>query len=226
MEWLILLGVLLFIVLAVVAKQGGKSTEFSYEKIDVLFSPAERSFLGVLAQAAEGRGIVFGKVRVADVLRPVKGLSRSRWQAAFNRISAKHFDYVVCAPDTLEVMLVVELDDKSHAKSKRVDRDRLLESVCSSAQLPLHRFRVAASYNIVDVRNTLFPPPVEATPVEDGVNLPNVELVIEKHQSMPDANQVCPKCSSPLIRRVAQKGANKGSDFMACSAFPKCRYTA
>lgn len=226
MEWLILLGVLLFFVFAVVAKQGGKSTDFSYEKIEVLFSPAERSFLGVLSQAVEGRGIVFGKVRVADVLRPAKGLSRSRWQAAFNRISAKHFDYVVCAPDTLEVMFVVELDDKSHTKSKRVDRDRFLESVCSSALLPLHRFKAAASYNIADVRNTLFPSPVEATSIESVAQSPNTESVVENHQSMPNAEQICPKCSSPLVKRVAQKGANKGSEFMACSAFPKCRYAA
>lgn len=226
MEWLILLGVLLIFIFAVAAKQGGKSAELPYERINTLFSPAERSFLDVLAQAVEGRGVVFGKVRVADVLRPAAGLSRSRWQTAFNRISAKHFDYVVCSPDTLEVTFVVELDDKSHSKSKRVDRDRFLESVCSSAQLPLYRFKAAVSYNIVDVRITLFPPPVEATSAEVVANPPNVESVIEKHHSMPDAEQICPKCSSPLVKRVAQKGANKGSEFMACSAFPKCRYTA
>ena len=226
MEWLILLGVLLFIIFAVITKQGGKSADLLYEKIDLLFSPAERSFVGVLSQAVEGRGIVFGKVRVADVLRPAKGLSRSRWQTAFNRISAKHFDYVVCAPDTLEVMFVAELDDKSHTKSKRVDRDRFLESVCSSAQLPLHRFKAAASYNIAEVRNTLFPPPVEATPIESVAKSPDVESVVENRQSMPNAEQICPKCSSPLVRRVAQKGANKGAEFTACSAFPRCRYTA
>lgn len=222
MEWLILLGILLFFVFVVVAKQGGQSTEFSYERIDTLFSPAERSFLGVLTQAVEEKGVVFGKVRVADVLRPAKGLSRSRWQVAFNRISAKHFDYVVCASDTLEVMFVVELDDKSHTKGKRVDRDHFLDSACSIAQLPLHRFKAAASYNVVDVRNTLFPPPVELNPAESiaPASSPSPEI-----DALPVSTEpLCPKCSSPLVKRIAQKGANKGAEFMACSGFPKCRY--
>jgi hypothetical protein len=91
-------------------KKGGHADEFSYEKRAPLFSPAERSFFGVLSQAVNDRAVDFEKVRVADVLSPSKGMSRSNWQKAFNRISAKHFDYVICSPDTLSVLAVIELD--------------------------------------------------------------------------------------------------------------------
>lgn len=33
----------------------------------------------------------------------------------------------------------------------------------------------------------------------------------------------CPKCQSPMIRRVATKGANQGKAFYGCSTYPKCR---
>jgi restriction system protein len=36
---------------------------------------------------------------------------------------------------------------------------------------------------------------------------------------------VCPKCASPLVERVAKTGANAGKAFVGCSSFPKCRYT-
>lgn len=43
----------------------------------------------------------------------------------------------------------------------------------------------------------------------------------------PDANcaEDCPKCGSTLVRRVARKGKNTGSEFWGCGSFPKCRYT-
>ncbi|WP_373033294.1 NERD domain-containing protein [Sulfurovum sp.] len=47
------------------------------------------------------------------------------------------------------------------------------------------------------------------------------EIVKEK------ANQnVCPRCSSPLVLRVAKQGVNKGNEFYGCSSYPKCRHTA
>ncbi|GAB1263032.1 DUF2726 domain-containing protein [Aurantivibrio plasticivorans] len=215
MEWLILLALLVLVVLAGLAKQGGGADGFSYEKSEPLFSPAERSFFGVLSQAVNDRALVFGKVRVADVLRPPKGLGRSRWQKAFNRISAKHFDYVICSPDTLSVLAVIELDDKSHSNSKRAERDRFLDSACSSAGLSLYRFKAAKTYNISEVRNVIFPPPEEVAEESPPLEAINPEGKEE---------QRCPKCSSPLIKRVAKKGEHKGIEFLACSAFPKCRY--
>lgn len=218
MEWFILLALFVLVVLAILTKLRGDSTdEFSYEKNEPLFSPAERSFFGVLNQAVQEQAVVFGKVRVADVLRPPKGMGRSNWQKAFNRISSKHFDYVICTPDTLLVLAVIELDDKSHAKGKRAERDRFLDAACSSAELPLHRFKAAATYSISEVRNVLYPP------VEDAVDEPSLP---ETAQVEGKEKQVCPKCSSPLVKKVAKKGEHKGNQFLACSAFPKCRYIA
>jgi hypothetical protein len=215
MEWLIFLVLLVLVVLTLLAKQGGSADKFSYEKNETLFSPAERSFYGVLNQAVKDQAVVFGKVRVADVLRPPKGMGRSDWQKAFNRISSKHFDYVICSPDTLSVLAVIELDDKSHSNGKRAERDRFLESACTSAGLTLHRYKAAATYNLSEVRDVIFPPPEESS---EETSLPETE------QADREENQVCPKCSSPLIKKVAKKGEYKGTVFLACSAFPKCRY--
>jgi len=34
----------------------------------------------------------------------------------------------------------------------------------------------------------------------------------------------CPKCASPMVKRIAKKGANLGNGFLGCSGFPKCRH--
>lgn len=40
------------------------------------------------------------------------------------------------------------------------------------------------------------------------------------------SKNICPKCGSPLVLRLAKQGANRGNEFYGCSSYPKCRYTA
>jgi hypothetical protein len=157
MEWLLLLALLIIAALVVLAltKKSANSEEFPYELNEQLFSPAERSFYGVLNQAVQDKAVVFGKVRIADILRPSKGLSKSKWQAAFNKIKSKHFDYVICSPDTLSILSVIELDDKSHSKVNRTKRDKFIEGACSAAGLKLYRLKASATYNINELRDLI-----------------------------------------------------------------------
>jgi len=223
MEWLVLVGFVVIVLFLTLSRRGSSTDDYPYEPQEVLFSPAERSFFGVLSQAAGDEAVIFGKVRIADVMKPRKGLSRSDWQKAFNRISAKHFDYVVCTPDTLSVIAVVELDDRSHAKKKRIERDHFVENACSSAGITLHRVKARAAYKLVELRELIFP----LEPVEEPVlGIPENAVAEFEEPYFGEAEQrvLCPKCSSELVRRVAKKGANKGAEFLGCSAFPKCRY--
>jgi len=160
MEWIILIFIVVVLLFALVATKGGK--DYRYRVKGPLFSPAERSFYGVIESAVSDSYRVFGKVRIADILTPEKGMSRKNWQIAFNKISAKHFDYVLCCKDTLKVVAVVELDDKSHKKPSSKKRDNLIQGACESASLTLVRFPAKASYSISEVKevieNSINPP--------------------------------------------------------------------
>jgi hypothetical protein len=220
MEWLLLFALLIIAALAIFAltKKSPASEEFPYVLNKQLFSPAERSFYGVLNQAVQDKAVVFGKVRIADILRPSRGLSKSKWQSSFNQIKAKHFDYVICSPDTLSILSVIELDDNSHSKAKRSKRDLFIENACAAGGLTLHRFKATATYSINEVRDALLPPSAEeVTQLETNTDRDLVES---------ERNRVCPKCSSPLTKKVATKGKHQGTEFLACTAFPNCNYTA
>ena len=110
------------LVILVRSKWQGGSREYPYQRSKYLLSKAERSFYGVLVQVVSDNGIVFSKVRVADVISPKKGLNRSDWQRAFNAVSSKHFDFIVCDPADCSIKLAVELDDSSHGSSKSKKR--------------------------------------------------------------------------------------------------------
>jgi hypothetical protein len=160
MEWII------FIVLAVVVLLiiGFKTPESKgdYMLGGPIFSAAERSFFGVLNQACDGEFVIFAKVRVADIITPRKTSKRGDWQKAFNKISSKHFDYVLCEPNTLDVLAVVELDDKSHSSKKAKARDDFLNAACESAGLIMIRFKAKKAYQLseikVEINEALNPP--------------------------------------------------------------------
>ncbi|MBK7416472.1 MAG: DUF2726 domain-containing protein [Dechloromonas sp.] len=141
MRWLLLVLVLLALVGFFLIKRRNRSPPegpevFPYALGDALFTPAERSFLGVLDQAVGNDFRVFGKVRVADIVAVAKGTPKPQWQSAFNQISAKHFDFVLCRPNDLKPVCVIELNDQSHAKENRQGRDKFLESICTAAGIP------------------------------------------------------------------------------------------
>lgn len=217
---LILLAVAVFAVLAALRakdKSTSGGNDHPYIKSGPLFTPAERSFFGVLQSALGKDAQVFGKVRVADVIKPAKGLTRSDWQRAFNAISSKHFDFVICRPDSLEIVCVVELNDRSHNSKTRKKRDELLERACRTARLPLIQVEAKSGYVIDDVRALLLPH-LNDTPSSSSETAP-------KPTEAQPTTRACPKCESPLVKRRATKGKHAGREFLGCSAFPKCRHS-
>ena len=210
---------LVLIILTLLFKK--KHPKYAYKKLDALFTPAERSFLGVLMKAVGEDAQVFGKVRVADVVTPEKKMSRSNWQTAFNKISRKHFDYVLCDKNDLSVLCVIELNDSSHNSKKRKARDLFLEGVCQSADLVLVQFTARATYNIQEVHNTLAPFLQNNRQVRSVKK--DATRVKDKHSKK--GQKLCPECSEVMLKKLAKRGTNSGQEFWACSAFPKCRHT-
>jgi hypothetical protein len=202
------------------AKHDATAEGLPYTKLDALFSPAERSFLGVLNQVVDDNIYIFGKVRVADVVTPKKGMSRSNWQKAFNRISGKHFDYLLCNKNDLSVLCAIELNDRSHKSETRKDRDVFLKGVCEVANLPLIYISAKATYNIHDVKQAMAPFLPFGLPRETDI-VPNPSSVERDAKII---EKLCPRCSSPMVKKTAKKGKHNGNDFWACSAFPKCRH--
>ena len=68
-------------------------------------------------------------------------------QAHYNRILAKTVDFIICSAATLSPRLVIELDDSSHQRPDRQERDKLVDVVLGSAGLPILYIPVQAHYD-------------------------------------------------------------------------------
>ena len=167
--WIAAIGVAIVVVVSIASKKKkGFNRTGLFTQRSALFTAAERSFLGVLDQANDGRYRVFGKVRIADVITPAKGLDKSTWTIAFNRIKAKHFDFVLCDPQTLKVKAVIELNDKSHTSGRRIERDELVGRACAEAGLALRMVKARRSYSLEAVRQVVSEIEVELQVESDG----------------------------------------------------------
>lgn len=235
MRWMLLVLVLIALVGFFLLKRRNRphpegSEALPYVLGDALFTPAERSFLGVLDQAVGNDFRVFGKVRVADIVAVAKGTPKPLWQRAFNQISAKHFDFVLCSPNDLKPVCVIELNDQSHAMESRQGRDKFLERVCTAAGIPLIFFPAKSTYTLAEISASIAnamgakvePSDVTAPTVLGEVNVSAIKQDFDVVQEI-DLGPDCPRCSSQMVRRTAKSGDNAGKEFWGCTKFPVCR---
>jgi hypothetical protein len=229
MMWIFMLGLTLPVVVAaawVTANPlSSRAALYPYVKNPSLLSPAERSFLSVLDQLLEGDYRVMGKVRIADLISVEQLSSKRAWLAASNRISANHFDFVLCNKRDLSPIAVIELDDRSHTAKTRQQRDELIEGVCHAASLPLFRLPARDTYTRSDVERLVLsrlPQPLPATPAAShGAThpAPTGGWASRKQVKPPQ----CPKCNSHMILRKVKRGVRAGDKLWSCRDYPGCR---
>ena len=80
---------------------------------------------------------ILSKVRISDIIEVNKGLNNSERTTAFNKIKSKHFDFVITDPKNLYVLCAIELDDKSHERIDRQQRDYFIDKLCETVNLPI-----------------------------------------------------------------------------------------
>lgn len=136
----------------------GADGTWPYRRKDELLSRAEFSFFRVLQSVAvENDWVVCPKVNLGDLITPIAGTEK--WQTWRNKVDRKHADFVLCDADTMEPVMVVELDDKSHGSAKAQRRDATKDRGLGAAGLPIVRVRVPSGgkkgYGLETVREQL-----------------------------------------------------------------------
>lgn len=73
------------------------------------------------------------------------------WQNAWNRIAAKHLDFLIVSSDTWEPLLAIELEDTGDQQRL----DALIEGALVSAGLPILRIRARSDYDPILLRQEI-----------------------------------------------------------------------
>ncbi len=126
-----------------------------YKRAEFLFTHAERVFYKHLVRAVSGEYLVFGKVRVADLITIKAAYGSRSSMRDLAKVAQKHVDFCLCDPDTLAVVCVIELNDRSHDRHDRKSRDSFLNKIFKDVGLPIVWMKTQNSYNPIEIRQSI-----------------------------------------------------------------------
>jgi len=126
----------------------------SYFKKHSLLTPAEKRFHEVLEKIAlENNYIIQSKVRL-EALVGVHFYTEN-WWGLRNRIKSREMDFVLCEKQEFNAILVIELDDSSHQRWDRMERDENIDRILDQAGLPILHIKTSSSYNMEYLANQI-----------------------------------------------------------------------
>lgn len=118
---------------------------YQYRCKDSIMTGPEQDFFKVLIEIVDNKYYVFPQVHLDAFLN--HKITGQDWFYAFNHINQKSVDFLICDKINEKPLLVIELDDRSHERPNRIERDREVERIFMSANLPIQRFSYEESSN-------------------------------------------------------------------------------
>ena len=138
----IIIGLALIIICVLITlitnKQKTKSA-YSYSRKNQIMTKSEQEFFNKLNNYFGSNLYVFPQVHLTTFLE--HKIKNQKWKAAFYHINGKSVDYLLCRKDDLRPICAIELDDYTHNRSDRVERDREIERIFANAKFPLVRIK-------------------------------------------------------------------------------------
>lgn len=122
-----------------------KNNKYSYYAKDSIMTRVEEEFFRRLNSVVNERYIVFPQVHLSSLFD--HKVNRQDWGIAFRHINGKSVDFVLCDKITLQPAYAIELDDYTHGRRDRVQRDVEVERIFKEANLPLVRFKNSNASN-------------------------------------------------------------------------------
>lgn len=96
----------------------------------------EKRYYNYLSNYAEKRNFqIISKIRLADLIEVDEKYSTRNIdkKISFSKISSKHIDFALCNKQDLEPLLLIEIDDNSHNRPDRIERDKFIDKSLRTA---------------------------------------------------------------------------------------------
>lgn len=86
-----------------------------------------------------GQREIFPQIQLSSLLNhKIKG---QNWQAALSRVQRKTVDFVLAEKTTMQTAYAIELDDRTHNRTDRINRDSFVNQALNGSGIPLVRLR-------------------------------------------------------------------------------------
>lgn len=144
-----MLGLLAFLKTKFDGPEEDEKPKYKYSHKQFFLSRAEHEFYDVLVSAVGQDYHVFAQVHLPTIIdHKVRG---QNWRPALAHIDRKSVDFVLCDKKYISPKLAIELDDKSHEREDRKERDIEVERILKEAGLPLLRIENHGSFDTAKI---------------------------------------------------------------------------
>ena len=119
-----------------------------YIKSEYLLTKNELKFYKILKQITNKLGYsLFCQVSLYQIVN-------SKDYRDFNKIKSKSIDFVL-TQENCKILLCIELDDPTHEKKKRIERDNFINKLFEELEIKYLRIPVQNFYNIEELENKI-----------------------------------------------------------------------
>lgn len=114
-----------------------KKSNYRYYSRPYVMTPRENECFKLLNEIFDAKWFVIPQVHLSALLNhKVKG---QNWNGAFRHINGKSVDFVLLGKETYKTVCAIELDDSTHYRTDRKERDEEVERIFKDAKIPLAR---------------------------------------------------------------------------------------
>lgn len=130
-----------------------KKSNYHYYAKNYIMTQRESEFFKQLNEMLGSKWYIIPQVHLSALLNhKVKG---QNWNAAFKHINGKSVDYVLLSKETMKPVCAIELDDSTHDRADRTERDMEVERIFASAKIPLARLRKPEEMSRQEIVNAI-----------------------------------------------------------------------
>ena len=155
MELAIVLMMLLIIVAVGAMKLYEPSLAFPFKKKGNLFTPVERTFLGLIEEAVGSDFRILCRVKMSDILAIRQTADKKTSKSAATRAGSKHLDFVLCSKEDMVPVIAIDLVHKSGKEGYKSQRDFFVSGALDAAHIPHVRIKVRSGYKAQDIRECI-----------------------------------------------------------------------
>ena len=159
----ILITTLILTLLIVIIVQKTKQTQqkqnyqikYKYQTKKSVMTLAEGNFYKKLTSALHDNFIIVPQAHLSMIFNHT--IYGQNWRGAFSVINGKSIDFLIIDRGTFQPLLGIELDDSSHERHDRQERDKIVNTIFKQTNLPLVRFSTGEWNTPNDINQKVLP---------------------------------------------------------------------
>lgn len=101
-----------------------------YTRVPLLTKREQKQYAKLKQIADDKKLLICPKIRLLDLVTPVHGIRN--YKILMSKVMSKHVDFVICNQE-MYVLGIIELDDSTHLRQDRIERDEFVDTVLRSA---------------------------------------------------------------------------------------------